>query len=782
MFRLLSYEDRSKDRAESNPLRGRGGRCSVLGTRYAVLLLLLALTTSAAYARVHHTEAWARERFAAAERMREALNGRPPAERTRRDYQRVINNYRSVYYGAPTSTKADPSVVAVAETLVEMGRRFDDDKILNEAIAQYKFLRKEYPGSKYRCDALFTIGEIYNDDLSDSAQARTTFQEFLHRYPHNRLAEDAEHAIAEIDRQAQAQAAEAQAAEAVAEKEKKIGKGREKNKSAKDSAEDAEADLSHDAPAAAPHSGRLPRVTGIRHWSTPDYTRVAIDLESEVKFASQRISSPDRIFFDLRDTKLASTLVGKSFDVDDGFLKKIRVAQFEPGRTRVVLEVDDLSDYEAFLLPNPYRLIVDIHGKDGHGKNGDSGHAKSDKNAEVGDVEAPPKAGAPASDAANPDIPKPDVPKAELKADMKALTGKPVSRKEQIHDEPSAPSRNESTSAKAGDLPGTAKTASAENSTAAAPVKKVVVDDGDDSPLKKVARADASTGHGRLPSRKAAKHDTGDPVAKDKPADLKAREDVREARPTASGDRSLIRALGLKIGRIVIDPGHGGHDTGTIGPNGLEEKDLVLEVGRRLGKLLETRLGAEVVYTRKNDTFIPLETRTAIANQQRADLFVSIHANSSRDPAARGVETYYLNFTSSPEALEVAARENAVSEKSIYELQDLVKKIALKEKIEESREFAGDVQESLHSGLASKNPGIRNRGVKKAPFIVLIGANMPSILAEISFVSNPGDERRLETSEYRQRIAESLYHGIAKYVDGLSGVKVASKMDRPAGQ
>jgi N-acetylmuramoyl-L-alanine amidase len=258
--------------------------------------------------------------------------------------------------------------------------------------------------------------------------------------------------------------------------------------------------------------------------------------------------------------------------------------------------------------------------------------------------------------------------------------------------------------------------------------------------------------------------------------------DTREARPTAGGDRSLIRALGLKIGKIVIDPGHGGHDTGTIGPNGLQEKDLVLEVGRRLGKLLENRLGAEVVYTRKNDTFIPLETRTAIANQQRADLFISIHANSSRDPAARGVETYYLNFTSSPEALEVAARENAVSEKSIYELQDLVKKIALKEKIEESREFAGDVQASLHSGLAAKSPAIRNRGVKKAPFIVLIGANMPSILAEISFVSNPADEHRLETSDYRQRIAESLYRGIAKYADGLSGVKMASKLAKAAGQ
>jgi len=258
--------------------------------------------------------------------------------------------------------------------------------------------------------------------------------------------------------------------------------------------------------------------------------------------------------------------------------------------------------------------------------------------------------------------------------------------------------------------------------------------------------------------------------------------DVREASPTARGDRSLIRALGLKIGKIVIDPGHGGHDTGTIGPNGLEEKDLVLDVGRRLGKLLQTRLGADVIYTRKDDTFIPLETRTSIANQEQADLFVSIHANSSRDPDARGVETYYLNFTSSAEALDVAARENAASDKSIHELQDLVKKIALKEKIEESREFASNVQRALHSGLAVKSPGVRDRGVKKAPFVVLIGANMPSILAEVSFVSNPGDERRLETPEYRQRIAESLYRGISKYVSGLSGVKVASKIDKGEGQ
>ena len=739
------------------------GLCAAL----LVLAVFAGLTAPAAYARARHSDAWAREHFATAERMREALNGRPPADRTRRDYQRVLNAYRSVYLGAPASTKADPSVVAVAETLVEMGRRFDDDKILNEAIDQYKFLRREYPGSKYRFDGLFTIGEIYKDDLNDPEEARSTFQEFLRRYPHNRLADDARQAIVEVNQEAQAE----KAAEAQKTADKKQSGKNGHNKDVTDAAVDDHASraASGKGETAEPRSGHLPRVTGIRHWSTPDYTRVAIDVESDVKFSSQRIDSPARIFFDLRDTKLASTLVGKSFDVDDGFLKKVRVAQFAPGRTRVVLEVDNLSDYDAFLLPNPYRLIIDIHGKNGRAKQAkDVGETTT---AEANDVVSPKTVSADDGDAAL--VPS-GTPSGTMIASKKPPTaivkkiveaddddddsGTPASEvaKRNVHDvkRPASPARN----------------------TVAA--KKPVESDSDsDSDSSDSSVSDTGPSNPDDSRRKAGSN----LLASGKlggPSDL----GIREARPTASGDRSLIRALGLKIGKIVIDPGHGGHDTGTIGPNGLEEKDLVLEVGRRLGKLLETRLGAEVVYTRKDDTFIPLETRTAVANQARADLFVSIHANSSHDADARGVETYYLNFTSSPEALEVAARENAVSEKSIYELQDLVKKIALKEKIEESREFAGDVQESLHSGLAVKSPAIRDRGVKKAPFIVLIGANMPSILAEISFVSNPTDEHRLETSEYRQRIAESLYRGIAKYVNGLSGVKVASKMDKAAGQ
>ncbi len=244
---------------------------------------------------------------------------------------------------------------------------------------------------------------------------------------------------------------------------------------------------------------------------------------------------------------------------------------------------------------------------------------------------------------------------------------------------------------------------------------------------------------------------------------------------TRDGQSTLTRTLGLKISRIVIDAGHGGYDTGTIGPTGLMEKDLCLDVALRLGKLIEQKLpGADVVYTRSDDTFIPLEERTRIANDAKADLFVSIHANSSPDHGARGVETYYLNLKGSPEAMEVAARENAVSQEGIHDLEDLVKKIARTEKIDESKEFAEDVQESLSKRIQRTARPVRNRGVRKAPFVVLIGADMPSILTEISFLSNPSDEQLMKKPEHRQHIAEGVFQGVAAYLESLNSMAMDS--------
>ena len=297
-------------------------------------------------------------------------------------------------------------------------------------------------------------------------------------------------------------------------------------------------------------------------------------------------------------------------------------------------------------------------------------------------------------------------------------------------------------------------------------------------PAAQAKAAKASHNSNRTPALTAGA--TGEPAVEAVSTSAKAGKTASQSeafrastppQPTRDGQSTLTRALGLKIGRIVIDAGHGGHDTGTIGPTGLMEKDLCLDVALRLGKIIKQRLpGAAVVFTRSDDSFIPLEERTAIANDAHADLFISVHANSSQDHAARGIETYYLNLKGSPEAMEVAARENAVSDVGIHDLEDLIKKITRNEKIDESREFAEDIQNSLSVRMQKTSKLVKNRGVRKAPFVVLIGADMPSILTEISFLSNPADEQLLKKPEHRQRVAEGLYQGVASYLQSLNSV------------
>ena len=241
----------------------------------------------------------------------------------------------------------------------------------------------------------------------------------------------------------------------------------------------------------------------------------------------------------------------------------------------------------------------------------------------------------------------------------------------------------------------------------------------------------------------------------------------------ANGQFSLARQLGLGISRVVLDAGHGGHDPGARG-NGMNEAELVLDVTLRLRDLLEKQPGIEVTLTRDSDEFIQLEERTAIANRTGADLFLSIHANASRNAQARGVETYFLNFASNPEAEAVAARENSASGKTMHSLPEIVRAIALNNKIDESRDFADMVQKSMVRRLGSKNKTLRDLGVKQAPFVVLIGAGMPSVLAEISFITNKQDGSLLKTGAYRQQIAESLFAAVVRYQRSLTGVRAVA--------
>jgi N-acetylmuramoyl-L-alanine amidase len=396
------------------------------------------------------------------------------------------------------------------------------------------------------------------------------------------------------------------------------------------------------------------RVTAVRFWSTGDSTRVAVEVSAEFKYKTDRLESPPRLFFDIQGSRPG--LAQRTIPVGDNRLKQIRIAETQPGVTRIVLDLEQESEVTASQLSNPERLMIEIRPQG----------AKTSSSTE-----------------------SPAVLQAQ-----------------------SAP-------------------------VLAAPV------------MASVVRAPVAAPKTTLPEPKAAARN-------------------------ATGDRSLTRVLGLKLGRVVLDPGHGGHDVGTHGPSGLYEKDLVLDVSQRLAALLEDRLGSEVLLTRTDDTFVSLEGRTKIANDYKADLFLSIHANSSPVKSVTGVETYYLNFSTSRAALDVAARENAAAESSIFDLKDVLEKIALRDKIDESREFASRLQTSLYT-LTKAAPGTKNRGVKKAPFVVLIGAQMPSVLAEIGFLTNASDEALMRKTEHRQKIAEALYKGIASYAETLSQFQVAKR-------
>jgi len=234
----------------------------------------------------------------------------------------------------------------------------------------------------------------------------------------------------------------------------------------------------------------------------------------------------------------------------------------------------------------------------------------------------------------------------------------------------------------------------------------------------------------------------------------------------AQGGYSMARQLGLRVSRIVIDPGHGGHDPGALGP-GISEAAITLDIARRLEKLLAKEPGIDVVLTRRTDVFVPLQERTAIANRAGADLFVSIHTNANRDKTVRGVETYLLNFASSPDAAAVAARENSSSALTMNNLNDLVKRIALTNKVDESRDLAACIQESMVKRLKTTSGSPRDLGVKQAPFVVLVGASMPSVLVEVSFLTNRQEGRLLATGAYRQRIAEALFDGLRRYLRAL---------------
>ena len=239
-----------------------------------------------------------------------------------------------------------------------------------------------------------------------------------------------------------------------------------------------------------------------------------------------------------------------------------------------------------------------------------------------------------------------------------------------------------------------------------------------------------------------------------------------QPRQSKNKNYSLAEQFGLGVKTIVVDAGHGGKDPGAMGRGGLREKDVVLKVAQKVATKLKGK-GYTVIMTRNRDVFIPLEERTAIANTKKADLFVSIHVNATVNRSARGVETYYLSLASTPEERQAAALENAVSSKQLGELQSILADIMKNSKIKESRKFAGIMQSSLIRGMQKRYKKVKNRGVRKAPFFVLIGAQMPSILVEVGFLSNKVEEKRLRSSKYLDGLATEIATGVDRYSKSL---------------
>lgn len=357
-------------------------------------------------------------------------------------------------------------------------------------------------------------------------------------------------------------------------------------------------------------------VKDIRSWSSENYTRVVVDLTNTVEFSKNRLSNPDRLYFDVKDAHISKE-INTSIPVGDGILKTVRASQFNKTTVRVVLDLDEISDYQTFIFDDPARLVIDVYGK---------------------------------------------------------------------------------------------------------------------------------------------------------------------TRTAAKPDMNIVKRM------IVLDPGHGGHDPGAVGPKNLYEKDVVLDIALKLKKVLMEDPFNEVFLTRERDIFIPLEERTAMANRKNADLFVSIHANASPRREAKGIETYLLNWNDDEEAIRVAARENAISLKKMramnrqVDIVDVIKSDLIREnKRDESIKLANYIQRSLISNLDSDTKHVLNLGVKQALFYVLFGAKMPSVLVEVSFISNPEEERLLSNDAYRTEIAKGIAKGLNTYLTSAPTVqKVVEFRDHPS--
>ncbi|MDR3631190.1 MAG: N-acetylmuramoyl-L-alanine amidase [Desulfocapsaceae bacterium] len=550
----------------------------------------------------------------------------------------------------------------LGKTYQQMFSRFNIKKDLDDAISSFQDCASLFPDGNLADDALWNVANIYLDNLNDKNNAIDTLKKIVATYPKGDMYDKSVNELKALTA------------------DSNQGPARPTGNNLR--------------------SKQLNHVLPIKYWSSHDYTRIVIDASGPVSFKEQLLeqegNQPRRLYIDF-----ANSYVQPKFrapvPIEDGLLKRIRTGQYNADTVRVVLDIESISSYKVFSLPDPFRVVVDIRGV-GRGEEAKSPD-KTRQAEEIAEVNTPEQSStekieeAPIVTKAAPEIQPEEAPSTSIKIAAEKANSREPAR------------------------------------TRVAP---------QDSKPKIIPEASVADTANRPP-----------PVVQ---------------ASTSKKPLSLAQQLGLRVKKIVIDPGHGGKDPGAMA-NGLKEKDIVLNVAKRLAPLLEKRLGCKVILTRSKDVFIPLEERTAIANKNDADLFISLHVNSSESTSASGIETYYLNLTSNPEAMRVAAFENATSAHQMSDLQNILSDILKNSKISESSRLAQQVHNTVVIGINKNYSPVKNLGVKQAPFYVLIGAEMPAILIEMSFISNPGDAKHLNDDRYLDRLAYDISAGVQSYIN-----------------
>ncbi len=649
------------------------------------------------------------------------------------NWETVIHQFQKLLDQNPTTGYAAASLFMLGRVRYSRYQQFRNSADLDQSLKDYQDVTALFPWHSLADDALLTSGRIQLEDKQNPQESARLYTRIITEYSTGDLHDNALEKLKFLAREHGTPLPPEPAA-------KTVDEGTENARSETDSAQETDAETGAAPASAAPEmttetqastiaalATELPNVKNrsfvlpVKYWSSKNYTRIVINTSREVSFREELLEKvgeqPRRLFIDF-DKSYIEPRYRAPIPIKDGLLQQVRTAQFSPDTVRVVLDIESIESYKIYSLPDPFRVIVDVHGQ-GNGPVA----ADSEKKTVFTESKQKQKQKTIAVQGSEATTIVNETPLSAASAP--AIEKTPESITEKAIETPPV----KSTATPPPEPPKVAEASASEETITPEPPVLILQD------YKKVTFSDQPK-----------------PPAPERNAPI-----------SSAAILSLAQQLNLGVRRIVLDPGHGGKDPGASA-FGLHEKDIVLQVAQELAEQLKKELGCEVILTRNNDSFISLEERTAIANTNGADLFISLHLNAHSSTKIYGFETYYLNLSTDPEAIRVAALENATSTHQLSDLQGILSDIMKNSKIDESSRLAKQVQDALVDGLSNQKYQVKSLGVKQAPFYVLIGAEMPAILIEMAFISNKTDAMQMKKGRYQGAVAAEIVHGVQKYI------------------